>query len=325
MYLSFLYVYFGRGLSYYNFNLILQVQAFTKIGLGVKSSPTSVNTAIEHPIPTLLIASQESIYVYDIDLNQTTPLVVGITDPKQITYLLKEKKIIWVDKKGEIFLLNLFDNAQSKIFDINGQADGIAIDWLGRCLYYTQKLKDQSKSAVFKLDLSLDKLESKKVLESTEGPITKLEVSPFTRSLYWIETSSTLKHILMQSDISGEDKRQFFSDHKNGNKLYNCPYRPEIGPFFAIDHSDVGVRPKIIFWDIYSQSIMWADKYSESCGLLADSNEVRNDFPLEHLEADFSALYWTHNGILHDLSRNDKLISKEVCIFLVILYRVVKM
>ncbi|XP_050510998.1 proto-oncogene tyrosine-protein kinase ROS isoform X1 [Diabrotica virgifera virgifera] len=299
-----------------------EVQAFTKIGLGVKSPVTSVNTAHEHPIPTLLVAAENSIYIDDIDLNRTIALVDSVTEPKQISYLAKEKKIFWIDKKGEMFEQNMLRNVQSKIHDVRSDTDGLTLDWIGRVLYYIQKVDGHNKSAIFKVDLNRDFLESVKVLESEEGFITRLEVSPFTKAMYWIEVTKDSKYKLMQSDIFGSNVKNFFIDHKSApNKPCNCPYKPEIGPFFTLDHSDINARPKVIFLDIYTQNLMWSDKDAESCGLLADSNYIRDGFPLTNLEADFVTLYWTQKGVLHALNRKEyKLFTKEIDVSDIIIY-----
>ncbi|CAG9858272.1 unnamed protein product [Phyllotreta striolata] len=289
-----------------------EVQGFTKVGLGEKSAPISVNTAVERPIPALLVASESSISLYDIDLNETTPLLTGVIEPKLITYHLKDNNIFWVDKKGELFVLNWRDNIQRKIFEINGQVDCITLDWVGKSLYYAQRLEGECTSAIFQLDLSANALESRRILESSEGAITQLEVSPFTRSLYWIETSRTQTYELKQSDIDGSYERSFFTKHPAFGKLSNsnCPYKPQIGPYFALDHSGLDLSPRIVFLD--ARCILWADKYSDTCGLLVDFNEAIEDFPMKNLEADFLNVYWTNGGVVHSVDWKEQIAKKQI-------------
>ncbi|XP_057670694.1 proto-oncogene tyrosine-protein kinase ROS isoform X2 [Diorhabda carinulata] len=294
-----------------------EVQAFTKIGLGVKSPPVSVNTASERPVPMILMASGTSIFLDDVDLNKTKRLIDDIAEPKHVTYLIKEKKIFWSDKKGEMYELNTSNGTQTKLFEFRADIDDLTIDWIGRNLYYVRLIEDTNRSAVYRLDLNRNPLESIEIFRSNNGIIKKIKISPFSKKIYWVEEAKKSKFELMQSDLSGKNPQKFFNDNR---KRIDCLFGTEIDYNFTIDHSDIKIRPKIIFSDIYSENVVWFDEKSENCGSLIESDKI-GGFPLENLESDLVVSYWTRGGYFYAFDRQEnKLFTKQIDVSDLIVY-----
>ncbi|KAG5883190.1 hypothetical protein JTB14_018205 [Gonioctena quinquepunctata] len=270
-----------------------EVQAFTNIGLGTTSPTISVNTAIERPVPTLLIAASNSICIYDMDLKQKYTLTKDPLKPKSTAYLLKEKKIYWLNEKGYIFMLDLLDPVAIKIFDAKAGARGLTVDWLERGLYYIQG--NVNITAVFKIDLNVEPLESVKVLE-IDAHISDVKVSPFSKTLYWVQTEDNSTYSLWQSDNTGANIRTFSTV---ADSTCNCPLDVQIGSSFYVDNSNDTSRPKIVFYDKYSRSIVGAESNGCFCDRMVASNELSDGVFVEHLQADFATVYWTSQDVLH--------------------------
>ncbi|CAG9822767.1 unnamed protein product [Phaedon cochleariae] len=278
-----------------------QLQAFTKIGLGQSSTRLNVSIAMEQPVPTLLVANQNSIYLQDIDMNATVSLVDSITEPKEVTYLFKEKKLFWLDKKGELFESDIQEMTTVKFFEVPSGAKGMTIDWIERSLYYSQNV-GENKSFVFKINLNLEPLNSEKILERNAS-IVDIEMSPFSRSVYWIETTDNTKFELMKSDSSGLNVGPFFTKHNSSS--CNCPSVLNVGPSFTINHSDVNMRPKLTFINRNTQNITWADQNGCMCGVVASTSEVTRSVKVEDLEVDVDTIYWMDKNGLHVLHKRD--------------------
>ncbi|KAJ8952660.1 hypothetical protein NQ318_020975, partial [Aromia moschata] len=229
-----------------------EVQAFTEIGSGAVSSPISVNSSHEWPLPTLLVASLDSIFIDDIDANQSHPLVNDITTPIELGYLMKENNLFWINKKAR------------------------------------------------------------------------------TLDLYWVETSDGLRYKLMQSNVDGTDVRSFFSEHhhkkrdlEDPEKRCTCPFIPEVSSTFTTDHSDINIKPLLIFIDPYTQNVISTDKDGCFCNIIANHTIVSDRFPLERIKSDFGTLYWTNpsQGLLYALKRKEaNLLTKAVKVSDIVIY-----
>lgn len=159
------------------------MQAFTAIGYG-DISAASINTSNESPLPTLLIASSDSIFIHDIDINETYSFLHGISTPIEMGYLIKESKIFWINELHELLMFSLSNSSKySKVSDLNGDALGLSIDWIERSLYFIHTRKNVTGTTVCKLDLNLYEKGISQYNEVlvTDSIIAKLEISPFTR------------------------------------------------------------------------------------------------------------------------------------------------
>lgn len=161
-----------------------QVQAFTAIGFGDITDTVSANTSIESPLPTLLIASSDSISMQDVDIDKNYPILHGIMAPTEVSYLIKENKVFWLNEMHELLVFHLSNSTKySKILDVNGNATSLTIDWVERTLYFVQTKASLKCSVISKVDLNhIDRgvTHSIEVLRR-DAIISKLEVSPFTR------------------------------------------------------------------------------------------------------------------------------------------------
>lgn len=164
---------------------VFKVQAYTDVGDGQISEVHTMNTAYTSALPILLISSNDSIYLKDIDINQNYPIFHGLSMPVQISYLHKEQKFFWINEMHEVLMLNNPSNPikYTKIFDTNGKALSLTVDWVERSLYYVEIYDNIPGSSIIKLDLNhfeKGKYQSVAIL-TTEAIIYQVNVSPYTR------------------------------------------------------------------------------------------------------------------------------------------------
>ncbi|XP_074032211.1 receptor protein-tyrosine kinase sevenless isoform X2 [Leptinotarsa decemlineata] len=287
-----------------------EVRAFTKIGLGASSPPLSVDTAVEHPVPTILASNHNSIYIYDVDYKREYLLVDGITEPRGVAYLMKEKKVFWINTKREIYTFDVTTMVPSKIAETTSDARGLTINWLERSLYYLQDVT-QNTTEVYKVDLNLELGKSVKILEA-DARITEIDVSPFSKSLFWIQTKDNLDFSAMLSDETGSNIRQFSTN--SNSPSCNCPSMAEFGPTFCVDSSNRTLRPKVVFYERQFRSILRADGSFCDCEEIAGGDTLNgavDGFPSEHLRADFGTIYWTEQKSFHALEWRSRVLLTE--------------
>ncbi|XP_045468365.1 proto-oncogene tyrosine-protein kinase ROS isoform X2 [Harmonia axyridis] len=304
-----------------------EVRAFTNIGDGKMSETLLVDSKEEFPLPTLLIASPDSIFVQDIDANQNYSLLHGLSSPSEMGYLMKENKIFWINEMKELYMYTTTTFNKTKVLDIRGNATGLTVDWLERSVYFVVSLGEYS--LINKIDLNLYEkglLQPVEPVEVMRRPfnISKLEISPFTRKLYWIEVEDKTYYRLMESDIDGNNIIQFFSRFERTKRFINddskedcnCPLNPSIESSFSIDHSNITQKPLFTFIDHNSKNILSADKDGCRCDIIANHSTVGNYLPVQKIKSDFGSLYWTNQerGNLYVLRRQKEpsVVSREV-------------
>ncbi|XP_044756024.1 proto-oncogene tyrosine-protein kinase ROS isoform X2 [Coccinella septempunctata] len=306
-----------------NETYFFEVRAFTKIGDGKMSEPLLVNAKEEFPLPTLLIASADSIYVQDIDANRNYSLLHGLNSPMEMGYLMKENKIFWINEMKELYMYTTTTLNKTKILDIGGNATGLTIDWLERSVYFV--VTEGKYSMINKIDLNLYEKGLLQPVEVLRRPfnISKLEISPFTRKLYWIEVEDKTYFRLMESNVDGGRIIQFFSRFDRTKRFTdemrdkcNCPLNPAVESSFSIDHSNTTQKPLFTFIDHNSKNILSSDKEGCECDVIANYSTVSNYLPVEKIKSDFGSLYWTNQeqGNLYVLKRQKEptVVSREV-------------
>nr|ALV82505.1 sev [Leptinotarsa decemlineata] len=287
-----------------------KVRAFTKIGLGASSPPLSVDTAVEHPVPTILASNHNSIYIYDVDYKREYLLVDGITEPRGVAYLMKEKKVFWINTKREVYTFDVTTMVPSKIAETTSDARGLTINWLERSLYYLQDVT-QNTTEVYKVDLNVELGKSVKILQA-DARITEIDVSPFSKSLFWIQTKDNLDFSAMLSDDTGSNIRQFSTN--SNSPSCNCPSMAEFGPTFCVDSSNRTLRPKVVFYERQSRRILRADGSFCDCEEIAGGDTLNGavgGFSSEHLRADFGTIYWTEQKSFHALEWMSRVLLTE--------------
>lgn len=292
------------------------MQAYSEIGGGDLSETVSVNSSNELPLPRLLIASVDSIFIHDVDSNRNETLLHGINTPVEIGYFIRESTLFWINELHELVMYNMQTTNKTKLMDLRKTATSLTVDWLERSLYYAQNHDVGEGSTIFKLDLNYV---DRGVIEPIEifssgSIINKIEVSPYTKKIYWIED---LK--LRSCNIDGSDVVSLFGSYigkKRSLHDCNCPKNLNIKETYTLDHS-TDTKPLLIFIDSDTNNIISSDKDGCFCNIIANHTMGA----ITHIKSDFGSLYWTSQGLLYAFKRNDtSIVTKDINVHDVLIF-----
>lgn len=111
--------------------------------------------------PLLLFANRRDLRLVDVSGGKTnaTVLVAGLEDAAAVDFVFSEDLVYWTDVSEEaikVIFLNQTDNTQNVVIWGLVSPDGLACDWLGRKLYWTDS--ETNRIEVADLDGSLRKV-----------------------------------------------------------------------------------------------------------------------------------------------------------------------
>lgn len=271
-----------------------------------------VNAATSLNLPMILASSNDSVFIYDIDINNTKVIVKDVANPVKINYFVNEKWLLWINQKQELIQYDILKSALIKLSTVSGKTLGLTVDWLERSLYYVEFTNG---STIFKVDLNYINEGIHKVeILSRKDKIVAIEVSPFRKSLYWFELKQS-ESILMQSKVDGTSTKPFFKEKgitNDHNKNCNCS-SSDVEPVFALDHSSNPFEPSLVFLNGKTRNFFLADSKGCICRVIARNMLPGHGFKLKNLKVDFGMLYWTNQNKLNALDRkHEKIFSTEV-------------
>ncbi|KAK7868921.1 hypothetical protein R5R35_014230 [Gryllus longicercus] len=278
-----------------------QVQARTAVGSGALSFQVRANTAVEMPVPKLLLSTPDTVRIADCD-KQQNQMLSRSTGPIDLASLSHEKRIFWLSELKELLSANIDGLQRKKLVSLNGTGLSIAADWIGRHLYWAEGDEKHSGSNVFRLDLSQplhDRTHIQKIFHRP-GFVQKLDVAPFISTLYWIEVNSKGNGYLMSSNLEGHGIQSFFSVgllRKKRDAMFSsedtcsCPESPVVGHAMAVDQTNPEA-PKILWVHGQHQHISVADAHGCHCNILVHANNA--GLPPTSLTADHRLVYWSN-------------------------------
>ncbi|XP_066156235.1 proto-oncogene tyrosine-protein kinase ROS isoform X1 [Euwallacea fornicatus] len=249
-----------------------EIQAYTKMGTGTLSAPIFVNSSRENPIPIMLLASSDSIYLKDVDNGRSSVLISNINTPLKLAYLLRENKLFWINEMQELLMYHLNSSNKTKLADLKGKPKGLALDWLERSLYYVEGINETAGSVIRKLNLNYFLSERKLVafkeeeIYITKNDVQNIEVSPYSRRIYWLENVEDLGFKMMQRSTNGGDV-SFFEVSQ-----CNCDSPECFIKSFTLDHTIISnYQPTFIL------SLSTGDKRvfdGVNCDQVLESNSI---------------------------------------------------
>lgn len=268
-----------------NVTYFFEVQAYSSVGLGDKTSPLEVHTQAEKPIPIILASIDEGISKIDMDLLTNEVVVHTGSTVQLLTSIEHEKKLYWIDENNH--LMSFDRSVKLKLTSIASEALALSVDWIERVLYWSQR--QHKGSVVFALDLNsveIKPTEPKFIMDRT-GLVNSLTVSPIDRLLYWVETANNDQNngILMTKSLDDDKIKPFFDDasrmvHKSialdtlSNNTINIIWTANNSQLFAADVKSKHSLPLDIFYD------------DAKANLVKDSGR----------------LYWTENNAIYAYS-----------------------
>lgn len=199
-----------------------EVLAYTSVGEGNISESVYIETIHEHPIPKVLVSTQEEIIEVDLDQQQSRMLQSTRNPVVALTHIAHEQKLFWFDENNDLISYDCYDcpiesRAKNKLITTTSTVKCMTIDWIERIVYWSQI--DDNKGVIYSLNLNQAEnsnatmKDAKKIVESA-NIISDLVVSPFDRKLFWIENHKNLSDEsgIYYSDLDGNNTKMLFED-----------------------------------------------------------------------------------------------------------------
>ncbi|XP_039755125.1 proto-oncogene tyrosine-protein kinase ROS isoform X1 [Pararge aegeria] len=270
-----------------------QVRAFTDAGYGQYSEIVSASSDEINPIPKVIISSQESIKIVDLDSGESELIPKSTGIPIDFVVNIEENVAYWANNLEEIFSSRINGSGNYKLTSINGTATSICVDWVSRSVYWTQlEITSTESYVMYRADLGIPNTRPHitRVL-ARKQPIYSLQIAPKLRSLYWYEESNHKGlGTLMTSNVNGNNVKTFFTMHNSEDKC-NCPQNPHVAKSFVIDMTKKDIE---LYWvDPWANHITASDMNGCICKVIVNATEKRKyDFPPMAVTIDSKYLYW---------------------------------
>lgn len=262
---------------YRNATYKFSVQAESTYGMGKSTSPVTINTTVEKPVPKLLVSTTNEVLIVDLDLKTSTTIVNTVSPAIHLAYLALDNLIFWVNKNNE--LMSYKDSTAFKIYAINSTVISVTIDWIERIIYWSQI--ENNGTSIYGYDLI--KSECFLVVVRNEF-IFSLKVIPIHRELIWVESEneSNSEGYVMTYNLDQKILRNFVDNMNNSVFAYRNT--------IVLDTS-LAAEPEIIWFDEKHNlhSISFVSKRVKAF-------EMADDITSVNLVKDSATVYWT----MHD-------------------------
>lgn len=272
-----------------------QVRAHTDAGFGQYSEVVSASSDDVNPIPKVMVSSQESIKIIDLDSgeSETIPKSTGI--PVDFAVSTEENIVYWVNDLEEIFSARINGSGHFKLTSINGSASSMCVDWVSRSVYWTQlEITSVEPYVTYRADLGMPNTRPHITrVFSRKQPIYSLQIAPLHRTLFWYEE---IEHpglgTIMTSHLNGSDIKPFFRNSETSGRECNCPENPHVAKAFVIDMT----RSKNydLYWvDPWLHHIIATDMDACKCRVVVDATEKKKyGFTPMSITVDSRYVYW---------------------------------
>lgn len=275
----------------FNSTYFFEVQAVTSAGIGNKSEILSINTKLENPIPTVLVAS-DNIFKIDLDLNEISPFLSTGSPVSFMDYIASEKRILYINENNE--LISFRDSSKIKLASFNSAALSLTVDWIERIVYWSQ-LNGNGSSIN---SLNLNKFENGQgVIEeifNTKNLVRSLRIVPQTKRLFWIDSENLSKiGKLVYLDIGRDAKMEIF------NTI--CFNIFEVNSPLILDTS-IPEDLRLIFSNSKTGFISTKIKNQEECNQLG----LTYNSGMTSFVKDSARLYWIAKNEINSLNSHDK-------------------
>ncbi|XP_076304800.1 proto-oncogene tyrosine-protein kinase ROS-like [Tachypleus tridentatus] len=288
-----------------NDTCFFKLSARTTAGEGPMSEIIQYTKSEETPVPQLLLAGENSIKLMDVDNRKEVHLSNKVSQPVDVAYLGLDNSIYWIEENGSLMMTAIHQNKTSLVYKLPQQSNNIAIDWLGRCIYWSENRHLQS--TIWRMFLFPEQ-SPEPVINST-SMIGAIEVNPFSRTLIYTTLNGTGNWEIMTSDTDGSHHCLFFfQDKQVGNnsenmlssKQCNCHQYPLIEKSIVLDHTVSG-DSQLLWIDSHYGHIWSADMHGCLCNLIINASVSEYiGLPPTLITADRNSIYW-YNASLEQL------------------------
>ncbi|XP_032516846.2 proto-oncogene tyrosine-protein kinase ROS isoform X1 [Danaus plexippus] len=268
-----------------------RVRAFTDAGFGPYTDTVYAPSDEINPIPRVMISSQESIQIVDLDSGESRRVPKSTGIPIDFAIIIEENVAYWVNNLEEIFSSKINSSGNYKLTSINGSASSICVDWVSRSVYWTQQeiTSTDSSYVMYRADLGMPNNRPliTRILTRRQ-PMYSLQIAPMLRSLYWYEDSNhTGLGNLFTTKLGGSNVTHFF----NKRKGCSCPDRPQVARSFVLDMTNN--KTSLLWVDPWKNRIYESDILGCNCSLVVDASEKRKyGFLPTSITVDSKYVYW---------------------------------
>ncbi|CAH0586987.1 unnamed protein product [Chrysodeixis includens] len=272
-----------------------QVRAHTDAGFGQYSEVVSTSSDDVNPIPKVMVSSQESIKIIDLDSGESEMIPKSTGIPVDFAVSIEENTVYWVNNLEEIFSSRIDSSSHFKLTSINGSASSMCVDWVSRSVYWTQlEITSIESYVTYRADLGMPNTRPHLTrVMARKQPVYSLQIAPLHRSLFWYEESG---HpglgTIMTSYINGSDVRTFFGHSEASGRNCNCPENPQVARAFVIDMTK---RSNFdLYWiDPWVHHIIASDMEGCKCRIVVDATEKKKyGFTPMSITVDSRYVYW---------------------------------
>ncbi|KAJ9583818.1 hypothetical protein L9F63_021821, partial [Diploptera punctata] len=289
----------SRNTTYY-----FQVQAYTRVGSGPLTDPIRADTDVEMPVPKLLLSTIDAVKITDCDKQENQTLSRSSGPPVDFAFISHENKFFWLSEMQELLSSTLGGRNRTKIVTLNSTGLSIAVDWVGRYIYWSEADDRIPGSTIYRLDLNQAEkgyIYASKVLNRKLKKIHSIDISPFKSTLFWIEVSRSGEGCLMTSRTDGSTVQPFFTkpQYWRPSTLRNtdgctCPESPSVGKAMTIDQTDSSSL-QVLWVDALENHVYLADANGCFCTVLVNATiNAEAGLPPTSLTTDHHLLYWSN-------------------------------
>ncbi|CAL4065204.1 unnamed protein product, partial [Meganyctiphanes norvegica] len=216
-----------------------KVAAITSIGKGPYSSEVSEDSLQHIPTPSLLVSSNEGIFILDADRLKEILLPLQKTNyAKWNTALLRNGSAIWMDSNSAIYMTNLFFNTTHRILRLSGDGLGLVLDWIGERIIWAER-ESQGKSEIKIKSFDLNHNHQKNLTTiRISNPIKKFIASPSLRQGIWLQESYNVLKLKTSNLLVRNDFPQDFFGQNNVGSECDCPRNQLLSDGLVVDSTN---------------------------------------------------------------------------------------
>uniref|UniRef100_T1IRG8 receptor protein-tyrosine kinase n=1 Tax=Strigamia maritima TaxID=126957 RepID=T1IRG8_STRMM len=290
-----------------------QFFAYTEAGYGAGSQIVEAKSSEETPIPLLLLTTDGAVEIADMDAHEEHFVAMDTAEPVDVTYLSKDEIVFWIDRKAGLMKSFINGTNRTQLATLQHTGSSIAIDWIGRFLYWSEIDETHQASSIWKLDLNYDS-EPYKIVQM-DGSIRTLRSNPFSNTLLWTLEDHSNPGLLMISKSDGRDPWLLF-DHPRFKRALsqsrcNCPRKVDVGQALSVDIA-TPTEQEILWVDKLSGHIWASDFDGCHCRVVVNSSLVSNNagLPPTSITVDKTHIYWS-NASLNSIFSLEKPVSSN--------------